>query len=132
MRRIYTSPRIENVERLVAVMAEQGIATKVTNLRAYDSKSYRRFSYARPGSSDNWPAVWVKHASDHTRARKLMRDIGIEPVTRYAEELAAYRARKTGGGGRSPALTAARVRTAVLVAVCIAIAVYGAKLISVW
>jgi hypothetical protein len=37
MRRIYTSPRIENVERLVAVMAEQGIATKVTNLRAYDS-----------------------------------------------------------------------------------------------
>jgi hypothetical protein len=60
-----------------------------------------------------------------------MRDIGIEPVTRYAEELSAYRARKSGGA-LSPALTAARVRTAVLVAVCIAIAVYGAKLISVW
>jgi len=131
MRRIYSSPRIENVERLVAVMAEHGIATKVTNRRAYDSKSYRSFSYARPGSSDNWPAVWVKHASDHTRARQLMRDIGIEPVTRYAEELAAYRFQKAGGA-RSPAQTAARVRTAVLVAVCIAIAIYGAKLISVW
>ncbi|HJP98068.1 MAG TPA: hypothetical protein VJ862_05835 [Rhodanobacteraceae bacterium] len=131
MRRIYTSPRMENIDRLVAVMVENGIATKVTNRRAYAGSSYRRFSYARPGHSDNWPAVWVCHASDHTRARKLLRDMGIEPVTRYAEELAAYRARKNGGA-RSPALTAARVRTAVLVAVCIAIAVYGAKLISVW
>jgi hypothetical protein len=130
MRRIYTSPRIENVERLVAVMAEHGIATKVTNRRAYDSKSYSRFSYARPGHSDNWPAVWVKHAGDHTRARQLMREIGIEPVTRYAEELAAYRWQKNGG--RSPARTAARVRTLLLVAVAIAVAIYGARLISVW
>lgn len=121
---------MENIDRLVAVMAEHGIATKVTNRRVYAGSSYRRFSYARPGHSDEWPAVWVKHASDHTRARKLMREIGIEPVTRYAEELAAYRARKSGV--RNPAHIAARVRTAVLIAVCIAIAIYGAKLISVW
>lgn len=130
MRRIYSSPRIENIERLVALMAEHGIATKVTNRRVYDSRSYSRFSYARPGHSDDWPAVWVRHASDHTRARQLMREIGIEPVTRYAEELAAYRFEQNGG--RSPARTAARVRTAVLVAVAIAVAIYGAKLISVW
>ena len=130
MRRIYCSPRIENVERLVAVMAAHGIATKVTNRRAYDSKSYRRFSYARPGHSDNWPAVWVQHAADHTRARQLMRDIGIEPVTRYAEELAAYRFQKSGG--RTPGRTAARVRTAMLVAVAIAVAIYGFRLASMW
>ncbi|HEX5961765.1 MAG TPA: hypothetical protein VFY97_11035 [Rhodanobacteraceae bacterium] len=130
MRRIYTSPRIENIERLVAVMAEHGIATKVTNRRVYDGTSYTRFSYARPGHSDDWPAVWVRHASDHTRARQLMREIGIEPVTRYAEELAAYRFQKDGG--RGAARTAARVRTAMLVAVAIAVAIYGAKLISVW
>lgn len=130
MRRIYSSPRIENVERLVAVMAEHGIATKVTNRRVYDSKSYRQFSYARPGHNDDWPAVWVKHASDHARARQLMRDIGIEPVTRYADELAAYRFQQNGG--RNPANIAARVRIVVLVAVVIAVAIYGAKLISVW
>ncbi|MGH8114486.1 MAG: hypothetical protein ACREPS_05455 [Rhodanobacteraceae bacterium] len=130
MRRIYTSPRMENIDRLVAVMAEHGIATKVTNQRAYAGSTYRRFSYGRPGHSDNWPAVWVRHASDHTRARQLMRDIGIQPTVRYAEELAAYRFRQTGG--RNPARVAARVRTAVLVAVCIALAIYGAKLISVW
>ena len=130
MRRIYCSPRIENVERLVAVMAEHGIATRVTNRRVYDSKSYKSFSYARPGHSDNWPAVWVQHAGDHTRARQLMRDIGIEPVTRYAEELAAYRFQKNGG--RTPGRTAARVRTAMLVAVAIAVAIYGFRLASVW
>lgn len=131
MRHIYSSPRVENIERLVAVMAEHGIATRVTNRRAYDSKSYKQFSYARPGARDSWPAVWVTHASDHTRARQLLRDIGIEPATRYAEDLAAYRFQKAGGR-RSPAQVAARIRTAVLIAVCIAVAIYGAKLISVW
>lgn len=130
MRRIYTSPRTENVERLVAVMTEHGIATRVTNRRAYEGSTYRRFSYARPGHSDDWPAVWVTHASDHTRARQLMREIGIEPVTRYAAELAAYRFQQSGG--RNPGRVAARVRTAVLVALCVALAIYGAKLISVW
>lgn len=130
MRHIYSSPRVENVERLVAVMAEHGIATRVTNRRVYDGSSYSRFSYARPGNREGWPAVWVVRAADHTRARELMREIGIEPVTRYADELAEYRFRQSGG--HNPARIAARVRTAVLVAVCIAIAVYGAKLISVW
>lgn len=130
MRHVYSSPRIENVERLVAVMAEHGIATRVTNRRVYDRTSFTRFSYAKPGARDNWPAVWVTHASDHTRARKLMREIGIEPTTRFAEDLAAYRFRKQGG--RGPAYVASRVRTALLVAVCIAVAIYGAKLISVW
>ncbi len=111
-------------------MSEHGIATRVTNRRAYDRTSFTRFSYARPGARESWPAVWVTHASDHTRARKLMREIGIEPTTRYAEDLAAYRFRKNGG--RGPAQIAARIRTAMLVAVCIAVAIYGAKLISVW
>ncbi|HEX7369807.1 MAG TPA: hypothetical protein VF284_05910 [Rhodanobacteraceae bacterium] len=129
MRRIYSSPRVENIERLVAVMAEHGIATTVTNRRVYDG-SYSRFSYARPGDSEQWPAVWVRHANDHTRARQLMRDIGIEPVTRYADELAAHRFQEKGG--RSPARIAARIRLIVLVAVVVAVALYGAKLISVW
>ena len=130
MRRIYTSPRIANIERLVAVMAEHGIATKITNRRVYEGSSYSRFSYARPGHSDDWPSVWVTHAQDHTRARQLMREIGIEPTTRHAEELAAYRFRQSSG--RNPSRIAARVRTVMLVAVCIALLVYGAKLISMW
>lgn len=131
MRRIYTSPRMQNVDQLVAVMAEHGIATQVTNRRVYEGTSYSRFSYAHPGHSEAWPAVWVTHAADHSRARALMREIGIEPATRYAEDLADYRARKRGAR-RNPAYVASRVRIAVLVAVVIAVAIYGVRLAAVW
>ncbi len=111
-------------------MAEHGIATRVTNRRAYDGSGWSRFSYARPGQSDNWPAVWVTHARDHTRARQVMHEIGIEPTTRYADELAAYRFQQRRG--RNPMRTAAHVRTLALIALVIAIAIYGARLMSVW
>lgn len=127
MRKIYASPRVENVERLVAVMAEHGIATKITNRRVYDSRSHARFSYARPGHSENWPTVWVAHANDHSRARQLLRDIGIEPSIRYAEDLAAYRAQQARGRN-TPGAVANRVRIALLIGVAIAMAVYAARL----
>ncbi|HEX7325517.1 MAG TPA: hypothetical protein VF292_09215 [Rhodanobacteraceae bacterium] len=130
MRRIYTSPRIENIERLVAVMAEHGIATQVTNRRAYDSKSYSRFSYAHPGRSESWPAVWVTYANDHTRARQLMQDMGIEPPTRYAEDLQAYRTAKTTR--RSPQRIAARIRVITLAALVIAVAIYAVRVLAIW
>ncbi|TAN06363.1 MAG: hypothetical protein EPN38_08935 [Rhodanobacteraceae bacterium] len=130
MRRIYSSPRIENVERLVSVMAEHGIATRVTNRRVYEGSSYGRFSYARPGHSDDWPAVWVQHANDHTRARELMREIGIEPATRYAEELANSRFQRDGE--HNPRRIASRIRTLALLAVAVAVAIYALRLAAVW
>ncbi len=127
MRRIYASPRMENIERVVALMAEHGIATKVTNRRVYERSSYSRFSYARPGSSESWPAVWITRANDHTRARMIMREIGIEPATRFADELAA--ARNPPAAGRNRHLRIAmRVRLLVLVAVVVAIMVYTVAL----
>jgi hypothetical protein len=126
MRKIYASPRMENLERVVAVMAEHGIATKIANRRVYEGSSYSNFSYARPGSSDHWPAVWVVRANDHARASQIMKEIGIEQrLTRYSDELAQYRARRRGERKRS--LTAAWVRTAAIAALVIAVAVYAAR-----
>lgn len=130
MRKIYASPRMQNIDQLVAVMNEHGIATKVTNRRVYDRSSYVNFSYARPGSSESWPTVWVVHANDHTRARELMREIGIEPPVRYAEELAEYRAR--GSGTHSAGRIAGKVRTVALAALVVAMAIYAAKMAAVW
>ncbi|MEO6967746.1 MAG: hypothetical protein ABI132_04720 [Rhodanobacteraceae bacterium] len=91
MRQIYTSPRQQNIERVVALLAEQGIVTSVTNKRAWVRPSYSRFSYSQANDSGEWPVVWITHAADQTRARQLLREIGIEPATRYAEALAAAR-----------------------------------------
>ena len=87
MRQIYTSARVENVERVVALLAEAGIQTSVTNRRAYAGHDFKGPSYASRPDPSTWPQVWVVNAEDQPRARALLREIGVEPATRFAEEL---------------------------------------------
>ncbi|OOG48024.1 DUF2007 domain-containing protein [Rhodanobacter sp. C01] len=92
MRQIYTSPRPENIDRVVALMAEHGIEATVANRSNYNRQSWQRFSYTqRQDNRDSWAQVWITRADDYTRARELLRQIGIEPVIRHADELAAVR-----------------------------------------
>lgn len=117
MRNIYTSPRVENVERVVAMFAEAGIETRVTNHRSWAGHDYKRASYSARQDSGEWPQVWVVHAEDQPRARALLRAAGIAPATRYAEELARSRsAAATPGQRRSLALV---LRLALLAAIAI-------------
>jgi len=88
MRLLYTSPRQENIDRVSAFMAENGVETTVTNRSNWNRPSYQRFSYTQRGENrDAWPQVWVSKADDYTRARELLRKLGIEPEVRHAEEL---------------------------------------------
>jgi len=92
MRPLYTSPRQENIDRVVALLAEHGIETTVTGRSNWNRPSYQRFSYSqRNESRESWPQVWVNRADDYTQARALMRGLGIEPMVRHGEELAAAR-----------------------------------------
>jgi broad specificity phosphatase PhoE len=92
MRLLYTSPRQENIDRVAAYMAENGVETSITNRSNWNRPSYQRFSYAqREEKRDSWPQVWVSRADDFTKARELLRQLGIEPVIRHGEELAAER-----------------------------------------
>jgi ferric-dicitrate binding protein FerR (iron transport regulator) len=114
MRQIYTSPRQENIDTVVALMAEHGIAATVANRSNYNRPTWQRFSYSQRDDRSRWPQVWITHADDYTRARALLIGIGIEPVIRYGEELAAAR-NPTPADRR--ARTVARVRRIVLLAV---------------
>jgi broad specificity phosphatase PhoE len=115
MRQIYSSPRPESIDRVVALLKENGIETTVTNRSVWKRPGYERFSYSqRMDDRSQWPQVWIKSADDFTRSRALLREIGVEPVTRYSEELAQSRQAST----QPPAQrTAARVRLIVLTAV---------------
>jgi hypothetical protein len=115
MRQIYTSPRQENIDRVIALMAEHDIETSVSNRSNYNRPTWQRFSYSQPqGDREGWAQVWISRADDYTQARRLLREIGIEPIIRYGEELAAER-------NPSPAMrrrrTVARVRRIMLLAV---------------
>lgn len=121
MRQIYTSPRQENIDTVVALMAEHGIETTVANRSNYNRPTWQRFSYLeRRDERSSWPQVWVTRADDFTQARALMREIGIDPVIRHGEELAAER-NPTPTARRE--YTVARVRRIVLLAVAAAAAV---------
>lgn len=96
MRQIYTSLRQENIDRVIALMTEHGIDTTVSNRTSYKGGEWKRFSYTNRPDASTWPQVWVVNANDQTRARELLREAGIEPPVRYAEELAASREPLTG------------------------------------
>ncbi len=100
MRQIYTSPRQENIERVVALMAAQGIETSIANKRGYKGGQWKRFSYTDRGDRSDWPQVCVVRSEDQTEARRILREAGLEPATRFADELAAARASSTSDGRR--------------------------------
>jgi ferric-dicitrate binding protein FerR (iron transport regulator) len=91
MRQIYTSPRQDNIDTVVALMAQHGIETTVTNRSNYNRPTWQRFSYSQRQDRASWPQVWISSADDYAKARTLLREIGIEPLIRHAEELAAAR-----------------------------------------
>ena len=92
MRQIYTSPRQENIDTVVALMAEHGIEASVANRSNYNRRSWQRFSYSQQREDrSGWAQVWITHADDYSQARKLLLELGIEPVIRHGEELAAAR-----------------------------------------
>ncbi len=94
MRQIYTSPRQENIDSVVALMAEHGISATIANRSNYNRPTWQRQSYApRQQDRSRWAQVWITHADDYSQARKLLLDLGIDPVIRHGEELAAARSR---------------------------------------
>ena len=94
MRQIYTSARNENVDRVVALLREAGIETSVTNRSNYKGHDFKGPSYSAKSDRESWAQVWVVHSEDQARARALLREIGIEPPTRFAEELEASRSKE--------------------------------------
>ena len=115
MRQLYTSPRSENIDRLVALLTAQGIATSVLNRSRYDHSTWKRVSYLRRSEQrEEWAQVWVTNPDDYTRARIVLTGLGLEPFTVHGDELAA--ARDTSPDARRQHV-AARARRIVLLVV---------------
>ena len=58
MRQVFSSPRLENVERVAALLREAGIETRVTQARSYKGGLRGDFSYRDHVRTD--PAVTVR------------------------------------------------------------------------
>ena len=116
MRQIYTSPRNDNIDRVVALLAEAGIETSVTNRSNYAGHDFKGPSYTAKVDSSTWPQVWITHSEDQTRARAILREIGVEPAIRFAAEMAEAKAKQQTPSQRRVKLVWG-VRTLLLVAI---------------
>ncbi|MBX3714014.1 MAG: DUF2007 domain-containing protein [Lysobacter sp.] len=124
MRQVFSSPRLENVERVAALLNEQGIETRVTNGRSYRGKRRSTFSYRENPEGDVRPAVWVVASDDQPKAREILREMGLldsgRSPTSYlptphdvrGEDAAAARKRR-----------AFRMRSALLLIIAVAMAI---------
>ncbi len=82
MRQVFSSPRIENVDRVEAMLHEAGIHTHVSNRDKLRRDRMRSFSYSERSDSSSWPAIWITNAEDLPRARTMLREAGLMGSTR--------------------------------------------------
>lgn len=82
MRQVFSSPRIENVDRVEAMLHEAGIHTHVSNRDKLRRDRMRSFSYSERSDSSSWPAIWITNAEDLPRARAMLREAGLMGSTR--------------------------------------------------
>jgi hypothetical protein len=85
MRRVFTSPRLENAEAVAKMLADAGIEVRVSNDRSYKGNRRQPFSYRESAASnESNPQVWVIKAEDQPKAREMLREAGLIDSTRPA------------------------------------------------
>ncbi|MFT4178715.1 MAG: hypothetical protein QM612_04525 [Thermomonas sp.] len=106
MRQVFTSPRLENVEAVAALLREADIEVAITNDRSYRGNRRSDFSYRQREQAGPQPAVWIVRAEDQPRGRQLLRDAGLldssrEGASSYLPTSMLHEGKKDDGGGRS-------------------------------
>ena len=82
MRQIFASPRLDNVDRVVALLRIGGVEPIVSNRKRWaEGWDRRHMPYSDRQTRDQWPQVWV-HPDDLARAREILRDADVVPTTR--------------------------------------------------
>jgi len=76
MRQVFSSPRLENVERVAQLLRDAGIEVQILNGRSYKGNRRGTFSY-REDAGGPRPAVWVTRSDEQPRARELLREAGL-------------------------------------------------------
>jgi hypothetical protein len=77
MRQVFTSLRLENVEKVAKLLEEQGIEVRVTHGRSFQGNRRRSFSYRDSANEGPQAAVWVVQSDDQPKARALLREMGL-------------------------------------------------------
>jgi hypothetical protein len=121
MRRIFASPRLENVEGVARLLEEHGIEVRITDGRSYRGAIRGNFSYRDDAREGPEPAVWIVNAEDQPRARELMRGAGLLDSTRTPQD--SYLPAGDDDGAEKKPRRSGKFKLVLLAAIAIAVAV---------
>lgn len=124
MRQVFTSARLENVERVARFLEDAGIEVRITNGRSYKGAIHGNFTYRDDDKKK--PAVWIIRSEDQPVARAMLRDAGLMDSSRNAPDsylAMSFRGTNPDPGGRSDAQRrASRIKLGLLVVIAAIIA----------
>lgn len=134
MRQVFTSPRLENVERVAKMLEDEGIEVRITNGRSYKGSVRANFNYRDTGTVPQ-PALWIIRSEDQPRARSMLREAGLMDSSRYApDSFLAVSFRGTDPYAATPAQKRSfRIKIGLLLVITVVLAMalmHGAKLES--
>lgn len=123
MRQVFSSPRIENVERVAQMLRDQDIEVRITNGRSYKGRHRIAFSYRDSQRENPDAAVWVVKSEDQPKAREILRDAGLldsaRSPTSYLPTTLIGRDREDSASDRAKR-RAFRIKLGLLLGICIA------------
>lgn len=124
MRKVFSSPRIENVEAVAGMLEEAGIEVRISDGRSYRGAIRGNFSYREHSASAPRPAVWVIRSDQQPEARRLLREAGLLQELPVRGESYLPSPAALAGGDRSPlsARGGGRFRYGMLLAVAVMVA----------
>lgn len=124
MRKVFSSPRLENVEAVADLLRAEGIEVRISDGRSYRGNRRSNFSYREDGQSGPQPAVWILNADDQPRGRELLRDAGLLESTRAGES--SYLPLSTLHEAKDPAARKASTRTRMRIGLLVSIVLVSA------
>jgi hypothetical protein len=124
VRRVFASPRLENVERVAQLLHEAGIETRITHGRSYKGGLRGDFSYQDHTRNEPIPAVWVVKSEDQPVAREILRGSGLLDSTRMdtGYSLPMFRSEEPAAVDDPGRKRAFRLKVGLLLAIAVVIA----------
>lgn len=121
MRQVFSSARLENVERVAAMLRDAGIEVRITDGRSYKGGRRGTISYRDSGDTAR-PAVWIVHSEDGAKARDILREAGLLESTRPSDAKLTFRSDFGDASTRTPSQRrATRIKFALLAGIVIVV-----------
>jgi hypothetical protein len=127
MQVIYTTPRLENAERVSTLLDEANVANRVLYGPHHKKRpAWRATNYRQATDPGNWPRVMVINNGDLPQARAVLREAGLLAPAAYersAEDAAPSPLLAGMAAASEPArrswLTPGRIRTVLVITILV-------------